>query len=469
MTGPKASSGGGPDRTLPEWLFWYPNIPFPEGPLTWLEVGGFKSLRERTRLEVKPLTVFAGANSSGKSSAMQPLLLLKQTLESTYDPDGLLLSGAHVRFSRADELLSKVAGSTVDRFEVGLGNDAVHGVRLTFERQGSLDLAPSAMSIRAKGRDLDLEKSLASDELAERLRSLFAADDSRWQGGHARLKLESDGPFLRPVLATEPAGPSSFSLVVGNLQGIFQDLRRYVQHLVQVLHVPAASTPPGRVYPRSGTSRPFRGTFEPYTASLILAWQETKDPRLAELAKALEALGLTWRIEARQLDANSVELKVARQRKRGRAKADLVNIADVGFGTSQVLPVLVALIAAEPGEVVYLEQPEVHLHPRAQSVLADLLAQAASRGVRVIVETHSELLLLGMLTCIAESRIRPEDVILHWFQRNAAGVTEVMSREPNENGSFGDWPEDFSLSQSEANTRYLDALDARDAKRGSSA
>ena len=69
------------------------------------------------------------------------------------------------------------------------------------------------------------------------------------------------------------------------------------------------------------------------------------------------------------------------------------NIADVGFGVSQVLPVLVALRAADRGRLVYLEEPEIDLHPRAQTKLADILADAAKRGVRVVAETHSTLLL----------------------------------------------------------------------------
>ena len=71
-----------------------------------LIVGGFKSIAKRTEIEIRPLTVFCGANSSGKSSAMQPLLLMKQTLESPYDPGILKLDGPNVRFTAADQFLS---------------------------------------------------------------------------------------------------------------------------------------------------------------------------------------------------------------------------------------------------------------------------------------------------------------------------------------------------------------------------
>ena len=111
----------------------------------------------------------------------------------------------------------------------------------------------------------------------------------------------------------------------------------------------------------------------------------------------MSALGLTWKVEARSVDDTRVELRVGRlstRPRKGGAK-DLVSIADVGFGVSQTLPVVVALLAAGPGQMVFIEQPEIHLHPRAQVAMAALLAKAAQRGVRVVVETHSSLLRLN--------------------------------------------------------------------------
>src|SRR5438046_1090990 len=85
------------------------SVPEPEkgrnGGITAIVVDGFKSLRDSTRIEIAPLTVLAGANSSGKSSAIQPLLLLKQTLEASYDPGALLLDGPNVRFTSDEQLL----------------------------------------------------------------------------------------------------------------------------------------------------------------------------------------------------------------------------------------------------------------------------------------------------------------------------------------------------------------------------
>ena len=161
----------------------------------------------------------------------------------------------------------------------------------------------------------------------------------------------------------------------------------------------------------------YLGTFENYVASIIHEWQETGDERLKTLADALHALGLTGQVGTKKIDDTRIELQVGRLRNDRTSETDMVSIADVGVGVSQVLPVLVALIVAEPGQLVYLEQPEMHLHPRAQVALARVLADAAKRGVRVVAETHSSLLLLAVQTLIAEEDLSPELVKLHWFTR----------------------------------------------------
>jgi predicted ATPase len=128
---------------------------------------------------------------------------------------------------------------------------------------------------------------------------------------------------------------------------------------------------------------------------------------------------------------------------------------------SQVLPVLVALIVAEDGQLVYIEQPEIHLHPRAQWKLAQLLSNAANRGVRLVIETHSSLLLRGIQTCIAKGDILPEKVALHWFQRGKDGTTKVSTAALDDEGQFGEWPTDFDDVELTSSNDYLDAVETK--------
>jgi len=197
-------------------------------------------------------------------------------------------------------------------------------------------------------------------------------------------------------------------------------------------------------------------------ASVINHWQSSNDERLSQLGKQLEKLGLTWKVQAKKQDETQVELKVGRlpHSKQGGTH-DLVSIADVGFGVSQTLPVLVALLAAQPGQLVYIEQPEIHLHPRAQRALGTMFAEAARRGVIVIVETHSALLLRGIQTLVARDELSPDLIKLHWFQRDAAGATTITSANLDNTGAFGDWPGDFDEVELASDNEYLSAAEAK--------
>ncbi|MFN0147464.1 MAG: AAA family ATPase, partial [Dehalococcoidia bacterium] len=120
-------------------------------------------------------------------------------------------------------------------------------------------------------------------------------------------------------------------------------------------------------------------------------------------------------------------------------------------------PVLVALQQALPGQLVYIEQPEIHLHPRAQAAMAAVLVRAAKRGVRVVAETHSSHILTGVQSLVAEGEIAPEDVVLHWFTRDTKGATQIATANLDESGAYGDWPEDFSETTLDAQDRYIRA------------
>jgi AAA15 family ATPase/GTPase len=111
--------------------------------VTRLSVSGFKSISREQSIEIRPLTILAGANSSGKSTIMQPLLLLKQTLEETYDPGALLLYGPNVKFTSVDQLLSCVSKSkSSDTFEVGISVGSDTALTLCFHKQpgGGIDI-----------------------------------------------------------------------------------------------------------------------------------------------------------------------------------------------------------------------------------------------------------------------------------------------------------------------------------------
>src|SRR5580658_6978984 len=132
--------------------------------ITRIAVEGFKSIAKRQEIEIAPLTILAGANSSGKSSIMQPLLMLKQTLEATYDPGPLMINGPNLTFTRTKELLSNVNGKSTDRLRIEIATETL-GFGVTFLKKQS----PGFELVEETYRFLDSSLTLRPDMTAEEL------------------------------------------------------------------------------------------------------------------------------------------------------------------------------------------------------------------------------------------------------------------------------------------------------------
>lgn len=418
--------------------------------LTGLQIQGYKSLRDPTHVAFGCLTILAGANSSGKSSLMQPLLLLKQTFDAPYDPGALLLDGPNVTFSDVRQIFWRAAGKQrASKLTLKLESSTRSG-EITFLRvKGQTKSQPESVRIMeckwgSGQRVLHLRSDMTPGELAE---AASVSELVRLPKGllRERATLTRNRAFLVVGLDESFPVPGPWT--------------QFEQLLRSLIHVPGLRGNPRRTYRQTAVEDYFPGIFPDYVASVVARWQQEKSGLLQSLGDDLRRLGLTWKVEAHQVSATEVELRVGRLRESRRGGAqDMVSIADVGFGVSQVLPVVVALHAAHPGQIVYIEQPEIHLHPRAQVALAETLGRATRRGVQVVVETHSELLLLGIQRLVASGELDPGKVGLHWFERDEEGATLVKTAELDEQGAFGDWPVDFSAVSLEAMRAYLDTV-----------
>ena len=448
-----------------------------QGGIRKISVRGFKSIFDKQTIEITPLTLLAGANSSGKSSMMQPMLLLKQTLESVFDPGPLLLDGPNVRLSNAREVLSSFKQPQGERqqrpessFSVGVESlstedDRFVSIYVTYKlRQklyGGFEISRQEYSVG--NSTYSLWPSISIND--------FAAQDARLEflrDSKTYLKVFRDRCFLSYRLRIRPPDDveekrEELMKLVDRLDELPFEFTypRYdaiEQGIRGMIHLPGFRGNPVRDYPVAGIGEFYPGTFEHYVAGVLQNWRSTQEgkSKLAALNKDLELLDLTSRIMPKRISDTRSRIDVERKKHAG-----FVSIADVGFGLSQVLPVLVALHVAKPGQLVFVEQPEMHLHPKAQLLLAKVLTQAAKRGVRVVAETHSSLLLLGVQTEIAEQRIDRNLVRFHWFSLSPDGKTEVHSASPNEFGAVGDWPQDFGTTELEAQKKYLDVSERR--------
>ena len=419
--------------------------------ITRLEIAGYKSISAPQSVEIRPLTILAGANSSGKSSVMQPLLLLKQTLAEASDPGAILLDGPNVKFTLAKHLLCRCKSNPCKNgFSVGI-EVASQSTLKTKYVAADRGFRIESMTYQERGKpDIVFKSDMSHSDIARQVPDEYKNFPARFGSGSKWVVLQ-DRCFLQLAVAGKEGGAFSIGLIPS----------RKTSFLIEgVIHLPGLRGNPEPTYPVRAVGRYFPGLFQDYVASVIDKWQSQKADALSALKSDLERIGLAWTVKAEHVSDTRVELRVGRlpRAARGGAK-DFVSIADVGVGVSQALPVVVAVRAARPGQLVYIEQPEIHLHPRAQLAMAEILADAAKRGVRVVAETHSALLLLGIQTLVAKGCLAPEIVKLHWFSRGEDGCTVVNSKDLDAKGAFGDWPEDFGKTELQAEGEYLDAVE----------
>jgi predicted ATPase len=139
----------------------------------------------------------------------------------------------------------------------------------------------------------------------------------------------------------------------------------------------------------------------------------------------------------RQGKSNLYEVIVVR----GSQRANLV---DVGFGISQVLPVITLAYFVPKGSTVILEQPEIHLHPLAQTSLADLFVEVSQkRGVQFLIETHSEHLFRRLQSLIADKTTTPDQCGLYFVDREKDDSADLKTLEVDEYGRVKNWPPRF--------------------------
>lgn len=435
--------------------------------LTRLRLKNFKSWTDTGDVTLRPITGLFGANSSGKSGLLHALLLLKQTAES------------------ADRGLVFHFGDKVTPVDLGDFGSVLHGDARAEELEVSLDWKRRT-SVRV--RDSKHENRV----VAESCRLGFSAVVS-----HAR----TNGP-TRPVVRemSHGVGDARFGMrrravsedeyeLFANLAGAgdfrfvhsmgrkwplpapekcygFPDqTRAYFQNagfladlvlafekrLNEVAYLGPLRAYPERRYAWTGARPSDMGRAGEAVVDAILASRE-RDQRISPgfrkrhlsleqyVAKWLEKLGLIrdFRVASVSEGSQLYEVRVRRT-----SRSPEVLLTDVGFGVSQILPVLVLCLFVPDGSTVLLEQPEIHLHPSVQAGLADVMIDAwKNRRVQVIVESHSEHLLRRLQRRIAEEKVGPDDVGLYFCDLGARR-SELNRLNIDVFGNITNWPDNF--------------------------
>ncbi len=364
--------------------------------ITSLQLLNFKPF-ENQLLEFKKLTLFSGLNSTGKSSVMQSLLLLRQSYQQGLLPEkGLALNGDFVNVGTARDALFEGAKEDLIGFDIVWENNSEGRWRFKYDQEVDV------LNIVSKPVNSEVYQS-----------NLFG-------NNFHYLQAERIGP--RPF--NEMSDYQVRQLGQLGIKG------EYAAHFLAIN---------GRkVIPNSSLSHP-------EVKLKTLRNEEQSTAKSMDLIDQVEA----WRGEISpgtrlKIDTKSdVDLMTFQY---SYGDSNPYRATNVGFGISYILPIIVAALASTPGTIILIENPEAHLHPKGQVKMGELLALAASGGVQVVIETHSDHVLNGIRLAVHGGKLDPKDVRLHYFQRqNKEGqaVTEVISPKIDRNGRIDRWPDGF--------------------------
>jgi predicted ATPase len=363
--------------------------------LTELELANFKCF-ERLTLALRPFSLLTGVNGGGKSSVIQALVLLSQTLSHQEWADSLLLDGPELALGSAADVLNQ----------------------------------------RAPRRRLSVGLTTAD----QRVLWHFKADDRR----ALSVKLESV-IVGREVVTLAP--PFHWLLPAS-----WTGPRSVVDAVRRISWVTAERTGPRELLPLREPGAHARVGPRGELAAGLVHWREDTEVRAALRIEGSPPT-LFHQVRARMQEffpgcdlrvspiegASAVSLRL-----RSDAKSEFQRPQNVGFGLTQLFPIVVALLAAEQGDCLLIENPEVHLHPRAQQHIGWLLATAAANGVQVIVETHSDHVLNGLRLATKERRIAPDQVAVHFFNPPPDGEpAQPTSPSLDQDGRLSTWPDGF--------------------------
>jgi predicted ATPase len=431
--------------------------------LNFIEFLNFKSWA-KADLRCGRITGLFGTNSSGKTSLIQFLLLLKQTKDATDRALSLDLNGNLVQLGTVVDAIHQHDEEKNIKWSLGFLLDTEMSVSDPSQKKNSIVAKGGALKVESevKIQHKAPTATTLSYELGDMKFSLALKDGATPQ---FELKAErSDGgksdfnfirntgrPWKLPGPIKAYAFPDQARTYFQNAGFLAELETAYEAELDRVFYLGPLREFPKRDYLWARSRPTDVGQRGEKVIDAILAATDAGEMRNIKpkarlkpfqeiIAHWLRTMGLIESFTVVEIAPGSNRWQA---RVRTRAGASEVLLTDVGFGVSQVLPVVTLLQYVPEGSTVVLEQPEIHLHPLAQAGLADVIIQAAThRKVQVILESHSEHLLLRLQRRIAEEEISAEDVKLY-FCDAPRGVSVNTPLEVDLYGNITNWPDKF--------------------------
>ncbi|MFH1109076.1 MAG: DUF3696 domain-containing protein [Planctomycetota bacterium] len=438
-------------------------------------------------MRLAPLTGLFGTNSSGKSSILQFLLMLKQTADSPDRAQVLYFGEEKSEKSLAvlgtfDDVLHKSSNErrltwTLEwklpkALKVADPQDTRKGPIMTgaevelsceVEDVGGGQLVVREMAYSFASHRFSMCSTPAPDRDPER-KSAARKYSLNADGGAFHFERGRGGPLVGLPPPIKCYGfPPQIRAAYSNA-GFLSDLEyAFEQQMQRVFYLGPLREYPFRDYRWSGAEPIDMGRRGEKVVSALLAAKQRgamvgrgrgRKSLEEKVAAWLKNLGLIHDFGVEEIKKESNLYRVFVQRSSNSAR---VLLPDVGFGVSQVLPVIVLCYYVPEGSTILLEQPEIHLHPKVQEGLADVLIDAVkSRKVQVLIESHSEHLLRRLQRRIAEETFKPEDAALYFCDAKN-GASDLVPLDVTMYGEIRNWPTDFFGSEFDELAKCMEA------------
>ena len=426
---------------------------------TRLHLKNFKAWSDTGDIDLKPVSLLLGANSSGKSSLIQSLLLLKQTVQSPDRTVHLNLGGDEVNdlfnFGDFDSVLAQGAAAP-RRFEISFAFKNRSKDKI---REGHFSCSYGNTSTRSvASQELILATGDKTFKVTRRERgaySLFLNNENQPRGKGRNFAPERS-------IGLSPEALSFLS----DERGIFEDLSLGIRRELEgISYLGPLRRKPERDYVWNRSTPGGIGSDGHKAIDVLLASALIKDDEggtvIAGVSKWLKRMKVAEKIEVKQI-GRSTRYEVVVHRDGLES-----NLRDVGIGVSQVLPVLTLAYFSPIGSTVILEEPEIHLHPLAQSVLAELFVEVSrEREIQFIVETHSEHLFRRMQTLVAQEKARKDRFSLYFVSKNSS-ESKITSLNMDKMGRIPEWPHNFfGDATGEIRAQAMAAISRQNKERG---
>lgn len=434
-----------------------------------LKLRNFKAF-ESLNMELRPITIILGQNNSGKSAIIAPFRLLIQTMESFDQAVPLLLNGSMGDFGTYKDLVFGNHRGRVCEISVELGENKEN---FRIDLQYKYRTQRREIILKHLGISRDNSPLASFDYSAESERMLLSSLGGKSIRSQFKASLSRSILFHHfiPLIMALPSNSESKTISDGRRLRLSikqeQELRRDVNHIgirmrrgfAGMDYVGAMRNPPERTYLFTGEKRSRIGAAGENAASLLAMDSHrrgTSKKRLVDMVSDwLAQAGVAKGLRVKPISDRHYELRITHP-----VSGENQNLADVGYGNSQIIPVLVGGYRLERNSTYFVEEPEIHLHPRAQAELGDFILDLYKRSIQTVVETHSEYLVLRLQQLVADKKIKANDVGFYYVNAKRGRKKSVKLMDIDEVGRFrenlphGFFPERLSEAEKLAKIRF---------------